>query len=111
MWQVLEATYPKNKELEEAVYVHNHTRLLVIHAPIDNLHDLLKQKLRRQIEAGLVLDISRTHDGVPMVEFTSIEESTKALKAFLDDRAFAGADFDFEDDYCNSRFPDDTEEA
>lgn len=106
VWQVLEATYPKNKELEEAVYVHNHTRILVIHAPIDNIKELLKQKLRAQIEAGLVLDIGITHDGVPMVEFTSIEQSTKALKAFMDDRDLAGADFDFDDDYCNSRFPE-----
>lgn len=71
----------------------------------------MKQKLRGQIEAGLVLDIGRTHDGVPMVEFTSIEQSTKALKAFLDDRDFAGADFDFDEDYCNSRFSDETEDA
>lgn len=91
--------------------MHHHTRILIIHAPIDNIKDLLKQKLRSQIEAGLVLDIGVTHDGVPMVEFTSIEESTKALKTFMDDRDFAGADFDFEDDYCNSRFPDDVQSA
>lgn len=107
VWQILEATYPKNRELEEAVYKHLHTRILVIHAPIDNIKDVLKEKLRAQIGAGLVLDIGFTHDGVTMVEFTSIEESTKALKAFMEDRDFAGADFDFEDDYCNSRFPED----
>lgn len=93
------------------MYVHGHTRVLVIHAPLDNINELLKQKLRGQIEAGLVLDIGRTHDGVPMVEFTSIEQATKALKAFLDDRDFAGADFDFDDDYCNSRFPDEVEDT
>lgn len=91
--------------------MHNHTRILVIHAPIDNINHLLKQKLRGQIEAGVVLDIGRTHDGVPMVEFTSIEQATKALEAFIDDKDFAGADFDFEDDYCNSRFSDDAQDA
>lgn len=67
---------------------------------------MLKRKLRSQIEAGFVLDIGRSHDGVPLVEFTSIEEATKALKAFMEDKDFAGADFDFDDDYCNSRFAD-----
>ncbi|KAK5076922.1 hypothetical protein LTR51_002608 [Lithohypha guttulata] len=99
VWQVLEPTYPKNKELEEAIYVHGHTRILVINAVIENIEKVLKNKLRTQIEAGLVLDIGRTHDDLPIVEFTSIEEGTRALNALLNDRDFGGCDFDFEEDY------------
>ena len=104
VWQVLEPTYPKNKELEEAIYVHGHTRILIINAPIEDVSTLLKRKLRSQIEAGLVLDIGRTYDGVPMVEFTSIEEASKALSMLLKDRDFGGSDFDFDDDYCAAKY-------
>jgi len=106
VWQVIEPTYPKNRELEEAIYVNGHTRILIINAPVDDIEVLLKRKLRRQIEAGLVLDIGQSHDGVPIVEFTSIEEATKALYMFLEDRDFSGSDFDFDDDYCAGRYPD-----
>ncbi|KAK5943647.1 hypothetical protein PMZ80_004655 [Knufia obscura] len=105
VWQVLEPTYPKNKELEEAIYMNGHTRILIINAPIDDVDGLLKRKLRRQIEAGLVLNIGRSYDGVPIVEFTSIEEATKALQMFLEDRDFSGSDFDFDDDYCAAKYP------
>lgn len=100
----MEPTYPKNKELEEAIYVNGHTRILVVNAPIDDIEKVLKRRLRHQIEAGLVLDIGRTHDGVPMVEFTSIEEATKALNQLLCDREFGGSDFDFEEDYCATKY-------
>lgn len=105
VWQILEPTYPKNKKLEEAIYINRHTRILIINAPTDNIDALLKRKLRRQIEAGFVLDIGRTYDGVPIVEFTSIEEATKALDMFLEDRDFSGSDFDFDDDYCAAKYP------
>jgi len=42
---------------------------------------------------------------VPIVEFTSIEEATKALEMFLHDRDFGGSDFDFDDDYCAGNYP------
>ena len=106
VWQVLEATYPKNRELEEAIYVNGHTRILIVEAPHDNIDEVLKRKLKKQIEAGLVLDIGRSHDGMPVVEFTSIEEATKALRRFLEDPVFGGSNFDFEDDYCAAKYPD-----
>lgn len=106
VWQVLEATYPKNKELEEAIYVNGHTRILIVDAPHDNIDKVIKQKLKKQIEAGLVLDVGRSHDGMPVVEFTSIEEATKALSRFLEDPVFGGSDFDFENDYCAMEYPD-----
>lgn len=85
--------------------MNGHTRILIINAPIDDVDGLLKRKLRRQIEAGLVLNIGRSYDGVPIVEFTSIEEATKALQMFLEDRDFSGSDFDFDDDYCAAKYP------
>lgn len=104
VWQVLEPTYPKNKILEEDIHQNGHTRILIVNAPIDDIDQVLKRKLLPQITQGLVLDIGRSYDGVPIVEFTSIEEATKALHVLLDDREFAGSDFDFDEDYCATQY-------
>lgn len=104
VWQVLEPTYPKNGDLEEAIYLNGHTRILIINAPMVEAKQVLKRKLRKQIEAGFILDISRSDDDddTTIVEFTNIEEATKALERFLDDPDLAGADFGFDDDPCAS---------
>lgn len=105
VWQVLEPTYPKNLELEKAIYDESYTRILLINAPhLFGVDALLKQKLSRQIKAGFVLEVGTSFEGLPMVEFTSIEEATKALSILMRDAEFGGACFDFEDDYCAARY-------
>jgi len=92
-------------ELEEAIYNEGYTRILLVNAPhLDNVDELLKKKLRDQAEAGFILDIGMSFEGVPMVEFTSIEEAHKALKVLIGDPDFGGTCFDFEDDYCAARY-------
>lgn len=104
VWQVLEPTYPKNKQLEEDIYQNGHTRILIVNAPIDDVDEVLKRKLQCQAQQGLILDIGRSYDDIPLVEFTSIEEATKALHVLLDDHELAGSDFDFDEDYCAAKY-------
>ena len=100
VWQVIEPTYPKNKDLEKDIYERDHSRILVVESSMANIDEVLEDKLRYQVDQGLVLNIGRTDDDLPMVEFTSIEEATKALQVLMSDPDLKDTGFDFDQDYC-----------
>ena len=49
---------------------------------------------------GFVIEIGQADDGITMIEFTSVVEAAKAMRAMQAEEMFHGAVFDFEDDYC-----------
>jgi hypothetical protein len=93
-------TYPKNCQLDEDVFIRCYTRILLI----DNINDRVIQRLPayldRQIKIGSIIEIGQADDGVTMIEFTSVREAAKAMRAMQTEEMFHGAVFDFEDDYC-----------
>ena len=94
-----EPTYPKNRQLDEDVFMHYYTRILLIDNVKDSVVRLLPSMLERQIKMGFLVDMGVTEDGILMVEFTSVVEAVKAMKRLQVEEAFHGAVFDFEDDY------------
>ena len=101
VWQVLQPTYPKNRQLDEDVFIHCYTRTLLIDKVAEQAFSLIQHKLRKQINMGFVVRIGETEDGIPLVEFTSVREATKAMRHLSLEKEFVGAVFDFENDYCN----------
>jgi hypothetical protein len=95
-------TYPKNRQLDEDVFIRCYTRILLI----DNIGDRVIQRLpaylNRQIKMGFIIEIGQAEDGVTMIEFTSVVEAVKAMRAMQSEEMFHGAVFDFEDDYCEA---------
>ena len=93
-------TYPKSRRLDEDVFIRCYTRILLI----DNIDDRVVQRLPayldRQIKMGFVIEIGEADDGVTIIEFTSVVEAVKAMRAMQTEEMFHGAVFDFEDDYC-----------
>lgn len=109
VWQVMEPTYPPNEELEQQIYEQDYTRLLVIDFNNDKLEATLQNKLAGFISQALVIDIRATTDGATLVEFTSIDDSARALRILMADPDFSGVQFDFEEDYCARKYDDTTE--
>jgi hypothetical protein len=93
-------TYPKNRQLDEDVFIHCYTRILLI----DNVNDRVIQRLpaylNRQVKMGFIIEIGQVDDGITMIEFTSVGEAAKAMRAMQTEEMFHGAVFDFDDDYC-----------
>jgi hypothetical protein len=93
-------TYPKNRQLDEDVFTRCYTRILLI----DNLNDRVIQRLpaylNKQVKMGFVVEIGQADDGITMVEFTSVGEAAKAMRAMQTEEMFQGAVFDFDEDYC-----------
>ena len=93
-------TYPKNRQLDEDVFIRCYTRILLV----DNIGDRVIQRLpvylQRQVAMEFIIEIGQTDDGITMVEFTSVREAAKAMRAMQTEEMFHGAVFDFEDDYC-----------
>ncbi len=104
VWQVLTQTWPKDKQLAEDVFVNCYTRVLLITklspeqlATIPGRLDFLRRSI---VEFGL------THDGLPMIEFTSVAAAVKALNEVLvKDTDLGSAEFDFEEDPCAEPYP------
>jgi hypothetical protein len=93
-------TYPKNRQLDEDVFIRCYTRILLIDNISNQVVQHLPAYLNRQIKMGFVIDIGQADDGITMVEFTSVVEAAKAMRAMQTEEMFHGAVFDFEDDYC-----------
>jgi hypothetical protein len=93
-------TYPKNRQLDEDVFTRCYTRILLI----DNLNDQVMQRLpaylNRQVKMGFIIEIGQADGGITMVEFTSVGEAAKAMRAMQTEEMFQGAVFDFDEDYC-----------
>lgn len=109
VWQVMEPTHPPNEELEQQIYEQNYTRLLVIDFNNEKLEAMLQGRLAGFISQALIIDIRVTSDGATLVEFTSIDDAARALRVLMADPDFSGVQFDFEDDYCASRYDETTE--
>ena len=93
-------TYPKTRQLDEDVFIRCYTRILLI----DNINNRIVQRLpaylNQQIKMGFIIEIGQADDGIAMIEFTSVVEAAKAMRAMQTEQMFHGAIFDFEDDYC-----------
>jgi len=100
VWMVLQPTYPRNAELCNDIFTRMYTRFLLIDNVSDAVLDLLPSKLARQIDRRVVVGIGQAHDGIPLVEFTSVVEASRALNLLVIDPQFGGAEFDFDDDPC-----------
>ena len=103
VWQIITPTYPKNKELDRNVFDNCFTRILIINNASRDALDTIPQKLY-QFQNSIVR-YSKTFDRYPSVEFTSIATAVKAMYLLLTDPIFAGAEFDFDDDYCGEPYP------
>ena len=93
-------TYPKNRQLDEDVFIRCYTRILLIDNIDDQVIQHLPAFLNQQIKMGFVIEIGQADDGITMIEFTSVVEAAKAMRAMQAEEMFHGAVFDFEDDYC-----------
>jgi len=105
VWQVLQPTYPANKLVETDIFQHGYTRILLL----ENVEDSgvlpkLHKKLERELRDDAVIEINRTADGVPMVEFTSVAVAAGAMRRLEGDREFKGCIFDFDRDYCDDGY-------
>lgn len=100
VWQVLEPTYPRNANLENEIFEEGYTRLLLIENATDTALAMLPTKLAYQFKAGFVINVTRSYDNLPMVEFTSVAECSRALHILINDADFGGSRFDFEEDPC-----------
>ena len=88
VWQVLTQTWPKNKQLDEDVFVSYYTRVLLV-TNVDNeqlasIPDKL-DGLRKSI-----VYIGMTDDYLPMIEFTSVAAAVKALHQLVSDPDLSG---------------------
>jgi hypothetical protein len=93
-------TYPKNRQLDEDVFTRCYTRILLI----DNLNAQVMQRLpaylHKQVKMGFIIEIGQADGGITIVEFTSVGEAAKAMRAMQTEEMFQGAVFDFDEDYC-----------
>ena len=64
----------------------------------------LHEKLVPELQDGSVIKITRTQDGVPMIEFTSVAAAAGAMRRFQEDQDFTGCTFDFDRDYCEDDY-------
>jgi hypothetical protein len=96
----LEYTYPKSRQLDEDVFIRCYTRILLIENINDRVIQRLPAYLNRQINMGFIVEIGQADDGITIIEFTSVMEAAKAMRAMQTEEMFHGAIFDFEDDYC-----------
>jgi hypothetical protein len=93
-------TYPKNRQLDEDVFTRCYTRILLIDNVNDRVIRRLPAYLNNQVKMGFVIEIGKADDGITMIEFTSVEEAAKAMRAMQTEEMFQGVVFDFDDDYC-----------
>ena len=93
-------SYPKNRQLDEDVFIRCYTRILLIDNISDRVIQRLPAYLDQQMKMGFIVEIGQTDDGITMVEFTSVAEAAKAMRAMQTEEIFYGAVFEFEDDYC-----------
>lgn len=93
-------TYPKNRQLDEDVFIRRYTRILLVDNISDQAVQHLPAYLNTQIKMGFVIEIGQADDGITLIEFTSVVEAAKAMRAMQAEEMFRGAVFDFEDDYC-----------
>lgn len=103
VWQVLEPTYPKHAQLEKDIFEEGFTRLLLMGNVSAELYLKIQLKLADQVRAGFVVDFSVSHDGLQVVEFTSVEECAKAMRRLISDPDCASVRFDFKEDPCETR--------
>jgi hypothetical protein len=92
-------TYPKNRQLDEDVFTRCYTRILLIDNANDRVLRRLPAYLNNQIKMGFVIEIGKANDGITTIEFTSVGEAVKAMRAMQTEEMFQGAVFDFDDDY------------
>ena len=93
-------TYPKNRQLDEDVFTRCYTRILLIDNVNDRVIRQLPAYLNNQVKMGFVIEIGKADDGITMIEFTSVDEAAKAMRAMQTEEMFQGVVFDFDDDYC-----------
>lgn len=103
VWQVITPTYPKNERLDRDVFDNAFTRILIISNATEEALSSVSAKLNHLKSS--VVDSRLTHDEFPMMEFSSVAAATEALDILQNDPAFAGAMFDFDDDYCGEPYP------
>ncbi|KPI45649.1 uncharacterized protein AB675_592 [Cyphellophora attinorum] len=101
VWQVLTPTYPKNNQLDREVFEDAYTRILMIDKVSEQAVNSLPVKLATY--KNQIVEIRYTFDHFPMVEFTSVAAATNAYRHLVRDPLFAGAEFDFDHDYCDGR--------
>jgi hypothetical protein len=104
VYQLLTQTWPKNLDLEEAVFERGFTRLLVLNNPSNEQIASVPKKLE-WLDKWIV-QYGKTHDGLPVIEFTSVAMASKALSQLLEDPDLGGIEFDFEADPCAESEPD-----
>lgn len=103
VWQVLTQTYPKNRQLDENVFVNCYTRVLLITNVTNQQLTTIQGKLAHLRNS--IIEYGRTHDDLPMIEFTSVAAAVEALRLLMNDPDLSGAEFDFEDDPCSEPYP------
>lgn len=103
VWQVLTQTWPKNKQLDEDVFVNCYTRILLI-AKVDPEHlATIPEKLA--FLGTSIVEFGLSYDGMPLVEFTNVAAAVKALNVLVNDPELGRAEFDFEEDPCAEPYP------
>ena len=103
VWQVLTQTWPKNKDLEDDVFVKCYSRILLISKVSDEQLAPIPAKLA--FLGNSIIEIGRSYDGLPLIEFTSVAAAVKALHKLLIDPELGSAEFDFEEDPCSEPYP------
>jgi hypothetical protein len=93
-------TYPKNCQLDEDVFTRCYTRILLIDNVDDRILRRLPAYLNNQVKMGFVIEIGKADDGITAIEFTSVGEAARAMRAMQTEEMFQGVVFDFDDDYC-----------
>ena len=103
VWQLLQQTYPKNKQLDEDVFDSCYTRILVIKGASPQQMKAMPEKLGHLEKA--VVEYGMTYDHLPQIEFTSVAAASQALSILMSDRDFGSAEFDFDQDPCDAPVP------
>ena len=103
VWQVLTQTWPKNKQLDEDVFVNCYTRILLITQVDAEQLATIPEKLG--FLRSSIVEFGLSYDNMPLVEFTSIAAAVKALNVLVNDPELGGAEFDFEEDPCAEPYP------
>ena len=98
VWQVLTQTWPKNKQLDEDVFVNCYTRILLI-TKVDAEQLAAIPKKLAFLRTSIV-EFGRSYDEMPLVEFTNVAAAVKALSVLMNDPELGSAEFDFEEDPC-----------
>jgi hypothetical protein len=105
-WKPVDPTYPRNAELEEAIFGdEDATRIVLIGNIDDDVFAMIPTKLARLNVSRAVVDFCWLYRDEAAIEFADIKSAVRVMKAFREDHDLWGATFRYDEDYTTGKYP------